>query len=327
MGSAVVKRVLRTDDREIAESTVSSTYEPSSIEVGPRQSFEFTLDAATLSHVVAGRLHVRKPSRLHGTDESGQYHVCLPLTGKVLCGGAADEPQLITPGRASVWGPGQTPDTYWAAGTTLMCFMIPPDLVRTEAEALLGRTPPAPVVFEPRMDLTTPSGRSWWRLVNLLAGELEADSGLIQQAMTRHHFERLVVEGLLLAHRNSLSDVLEQRFRSTTTNAVARAIELVEEDPAAPWSALSLASRVHVSVRSLQDGFRREHDTTPMSYVRSVRLRRVRDDLLDAAALVTVNQVAQRWGFLHMGRFAESYRREFGELPSVTRRRGHVADL
>ncbi|WZH52335.1 MAG: AraC family transcriptional regulator [Nocardioides alkalitolerans] len=323
----MVKRVLRTDDREIAESTVSSTYEPSSIEVGPRQAFEFTLDAAQLTHVVAGRLHVRKPSRLHGTEESGQYHVCLPLTGKVICAGATDEPVAIAPGRASVWGPGQVPDTIWAAGTTLMCFMVPPEVVAAEAQALLGREVAAPVVFEPKMDLTSPGGRSWWRLVTLLAGELEADSGLIQEAVTRHHFERLLVEGLLLAHQHSLSDVLQQRSRNSTTRAVARAIELIEEDPSAPWSALSLASRVHISVRSLQEGFRRELDTSPMSHVRDVRLRRVHEDLAALPPGPTVNQIAQRWGFLHMGRFADHYRRRYGELPSVSRRRAVVGDV
>ncbi|MDT9593305.1 AraC family transcriptional regulator [Nocardioides zeae] len=316
-----MKRVLRTDDREVAESTVSSTYEPSHIEVGSRQSFEFTLDAAQLTHVVAGRLHVRKPSRLYGTEPSGQYHVALPLTGGVVCAGAAEQPMTVAPGRASVWGPGQVPDTHWAAGTTLMCFMVPPDVVAAEAKALLGRDILTPVVFEPKMDLTSPGGRSWWRLVNLLAGELEADSGLIQETVTRHHFERLLVEGLLLAHRHSLSDVMEQRSRSSTVQGVARAIELVEEDPAAPWSALSLANRVHLSVRSLQEGFRRELDTSPMSHVRDVRLRRVFDDLNAAPPGPTVNQIAQRWGFLHMGRFADHYRRQYGELPSVTRRR------
>jgi AraC-like DNA-binding protein len=35
---------------------------------------------------------------------------------------------------------------------------------------------------------------------------------------------------------------------------------------------------------------------------------------------VTVTQVAGRWGFVHLGRFASAYRRKFGESPSATLR-------
>jgi transcriptional regulator GlxA family with amidase domain len=59
----------------------------------------------------------------------------------------------------------------------------------------------------------------------------------------------------------------------------------------------------------------------PMRYLREVRLRRVREDLL--AATPTSPQLAQwfRWGILNQGRFAGTYRRRFGEAPSVTLRK------
>jgi transcriptional regulator GlxA family with amidase domain len=82
-----------------------------------------------------------------------------------------------------------------------------------------------------------------------------------------------------------------------------------------------LAGKVSVSARSLQQGFRRSLHTTPMAYLRLVRLEKVRDDLsLSAPASVTVTEIATRWGFVHLGRFAAAYRAAFGEPPSETLR-------
>ena len=58
--------------------------------------------------------------------------------------------------------------------------------------------------------------------------------------------------------------------------------------------------------------------TNPASYLRAVRLDRVRKDLLHAGS---VTDAATRWGFWHFGHFSNDYREQFGELPSETLRR------
>jgi hypothetical protein len=54
-----------------------------------------------------------------------------------------------------------------------------------------------------------------------------------------------------------------------------------------------------------------------------LRLRAVQlPELTDAdSRSVTVTSVATRWGSVHLGRFAEQYRQEFGHGPSETLRR------
>lgn len=41
----------------------------------------------------------------------------------------------------------------------------------------------------------------------------------------------------------------------------------------------------------------------------------------DPARRHTVAEVAYRWGFAHLGRFAHDYRARYGESPSTTSRR------
>jgi transcriptional regulator GlxA family with amidase domain len=229
---------------------------------------------------------------------------------------------MTAPGLASIYVPGQVPDTTWSEGAAQIVFKVPPTLVEVELEKMLGHSLSGPVGFAPAMDLTRPTGQGLRRLVELVAREFGTETGLLQQPVTRRHIEQLLVDGLLAGQRHDFSDELQRRSHRAAASAVTQAVNLIEEDPAAPWSALSLARRVHVSVRSLQEGFRRDYGTTPMSHVRNVRLRCVREELLEGTAgSLTVQEVAAKWGFLHMGRFAAHYRRAYAELPSTTLRR------
>ena len=53
------------------------------------------------------------------------------------------------------------------------------------------------------------------------------------------------------------------------------------------------------------------------------RLAAAHQDLLDAdpAGGASVAEIAHRWGFAHLARFAERYRQAYGEKPSETLRR------
>jgi AraC family ethanolamine operon transcriptional activator len=77
-----------------------------------------------------------------------------------------------------------------------------------------------------------------------------------------------------------------------------------------------------VTERSLQRGFQDVVGTTPKAYIQAQRLTNVRRQLRGADPSRTrVADVANEWGFWHLGQFAADYRRHFGERPSETLRR------
>ncbi|MFJ3380242.1 helix-turn-helix domain-containing protein [Curtobacterium sp. NPDC090217] len=83
-----------------------------------------------------------------------------------------------------------------------------------------------------------------------------------------------------------------------------------------------LADVAGLSVRSVQESFARVLGVSPLTYLREIRLDRVRDDLLALdPQSVTVGDVARRWGFAHLGRFSAAYVDRFGEYPKQTLRR------
>ena len=86
--------------------------------------------------------------------------------------------------------------------------------------------------------------------------------------------------------------------------------------------AADLCRIVGVSRRTLARAFRSIHGTTPVRYLHTLRLTEARRALSSSSAgTTTVTEVATRFGFRELGRFAVEYREQFGESPSDTLRR------
>jgi AraC-like DNA-binding protein len=85
-----------------------------------------------------------------------------------------------------------------------------------------------------------------------------------------------------------------------------------------PLTVEALAAACGVSVRSVFLQFSDRFDTTPMAYLRDLRLDKARELLSDVEGQLSVIDAALRCGFASFGHFARRYRERFGELPSDT---------
>ncbi|MGU3411160.1 AraC family transcriptional regulator [Microbacterium sp. M1A1_1b] len=133
--------------------------------------------------------------------------------------------------------------------------------------------------------------------------------------------KRNVVEaflGVFPPHVDALPAAL-----SLPRNARVRVmVEHVHAHVREPVSVAELSAVSGLSVRSVQESFARVLGVSPLTYVREVRLDRVRQELLELDPQdVTVGDVARRWGFAHLGRFSAVYLDRFGEYPKQTLRR------
>ena len=83
-----------------------------------------------------------------------------------------------------------------------------------------------------------------------------------------------------------------------------------------------LCENAGVSERSLQYAFRDVMDLSPYEFMTLQRLNKARRELRQATSdQTTVNELAIKCGFWHMGRFSRAYKTLFGELPSQTLQR------
>jgi AraC family ethanolamine operon transcriptional activator len=113
-------------------------------------------------------------------------------------------------------------------------------------------------------------------------------------------------------------DLSEMKSLERRKKLVDKACELMLAHADEPLSILQICSRVGTSRRKLNYSFQDVLGTTPLKYLRHLRLNGVRRALRNAQPGSTVQDLAAQWGFWHLSQFAQDYKRLFGELPSTT---------
>jgi len=129
----------------------------------------------------------------------------------------------------------------------------------------------------------------------------------------------LAATALAVFPNNALTDPTAGDRRDAKPAAVRRAVAFIEGNAHRDISAADIARAACVSIRAVQLGFARHLETTPLAYLRRIRLDCAHHDLLAAdPAKRTVAGVAYRWGFHSPSRFAVLYRQAYGVPPSHT---------
>ncbi|OBK23082.1 hypothetical protein A5634_06080 [Mycobacterium asiaticum] len=155
-------------------------------------------------------------------------------------------------------------------------------------------------------------------------GRVAANRYAYESPLITAGLERYVASTLLATLPNSAREATHNRHDGDDAPVLLRrAVTYIDDNAHDDISLGDIASAVYVTPRALQYMFRKHRDSTPMEYLRRVRLHYAHRDLVTAdRATTTVSAVARRWGFTHMGRFSVYYREHYGQSPHVTLREG-----
>lgn len=167
---------------------------------------------------------------------------------------------------------------------------------------------------------STPTAANRWQSVTRFVNQTLVDPGAVTSPLIVPSLGRLLAATALATFPNSaVVDPTGENSRDAHPDSVRRAIAFIESDPQAPMAIGDIAHAAYVTPRTIQLAFRRHLETTPMAYLRRVRLDHARHDLLHATsdASMTVTEIAARWGFTS-SKFTELYRAAYGEPPSHT---------
>ncbi|OBZ94955.1 AraC family transcriptional regulator [Pararhizobium polonicum] len=138
-------------------------------------------------------------------------------------------------------------------------------------------------------------------------------------ARSTEYFFRTIMVAMLESVPHRYSALLERPASPAMPRQVKRAIDYMIANIASPIQVEDIAQASGVSIRSLQVGFQQFKDTTPLNYLRQLRLEGVRRELVGGRHdRISISDVARNWGFTHMGRFSVLYREAFGEMPTET---------
>ncbi|WP_067819673.1 helix-turn-helix domain-containing protein [Actinomadura kijaniata] len=188
---------------------------------------------------------------------------------------------------------------------------------------------PGPLRFTDRRPLTAAAHAHWKATVDYVDGVLDGlldDPGGPAPLLILGSTAQLLAATALAVfpntwtHRDDPSADRAARVDATPTT-LARAVAHIDAHYADPdLSIADIAAAACATPRAVQYAFRRHRGTTPMAYLRQVRMAAAHADLAaaDPTTGITVTAVATRWGFAHPGRFAAAYRAAYGVPPSHT---------
>jgi transcriptional regulator GlxA family with amidase domain len=146
---------------------------------------------------------------------------------------------------------------------------------------------------------------------------LPAGVGKLVQRELRNGLVGLLLTGLTHEH----SGALAAPSAAPAPAHVKRVEDFLRANPERETSVNDLAAVAGISLRALQDGFRRFRNTTLTEAIRDARLAYWRKLLETPSHGAGVGTLALAAGLSHLGRSAALYYKRYGETPSETLRR------
>ena len=198
--------------------------------------------------------------------------------------------------------------------------VLDPALLSLVADAAPGRSQ-QPVRLTGYDPVSRQAARQWTSTYAYVRDIVLASNGLTaEQPLLTGAVARLLAAVTLATFPNNAQDDPTGQDRHDSHDAtLRRAVAFIDDNAHLDITVADIAAAASVSVRAVQSAFRRHLDTTPLAYLRRVRLHHARQDLLSAdPARVTVTDIAYRWGFPSPSRFAAYYREVYGTSPAHT---------
>ncbi|MGV7218499.1 helix-turn-helix transcriptional regulator [Bradyrhizobium sp. UFLA05-112] len=170
-------------------------------------------------------------------------------------------------------------------------------------------------------DLETNLGQALWSITSALVSGMRDEQLPLRSPKAMALLTESALRLIFAEAPHRLAGKLSAREGIPASPQISHAIDYMRANLHLPITMSDVAGAVGISSRALQTGFRRSHQTSPVHYLRRVRLDAVHTELSSPENKLPVSEVALKWGFAHMGRFAAQYRRTFGVFPSETARR------
>ncbi|EJT04464.1 AraC family transcriptional regulator [Rhizobium sp. CCGE 510] len=174
--------------------------------------------------------------------------------------------------------------------------------------------------FVPQVDESSPAGVLLHNLVETIISGMRGNGVLLQSPIAITNLTEALGRLIVRTMPHRLSAQLEKKTFTPAPRHVRRAIDYMYENIGRPITISMVAQAANVSVRTLENGFRTFKDATPAGYLRMLRLRAVREELLDPCNQQSIKDVCLKWGFFHAGRFSAMYRSVYAEAPQATQK-------
>ncbi|GAA4677014.1 hypothetical protein GCM10023215_06870 [Pseudonocardia yuanmonensis] len=215
------------------------------------------------------------------------------------------------------------PDRLYAGviqGASYSLLMFDPGLLDQVAATGPGH-PADHVRLTGDRPVSVAAGRRLNRLIAHLRDHVLNDPAACEAPLIVSTVSQLVASTVLdIFPNNALVEPTAEDNHDAHRAVLRRAVAYIDAHAHEPITLADIAAASGTTGRAVQAAFRRHRGTTPMGYLRRVRLEGAHRDLraADPTSGATVSGIAARWGFGPTARFAVSYRERYGMPPGHT---------
>jgi AraC-like DNA-binding protein len=265
--------------------------------------------------------HIEVPGRAQMfPDPLGKVVAWWSSSGRIggECAGLAGRAEA---GEITLTAQHDLPSTVYAEDLTVTAVLLDPAVVAGVAAGVPSTEAPMPFRFSTFQPVDADAVRLWQDTVRYVRDSVLADDRKVTPLVVGLA-SRLLSAVTLSAFPEAAVDHDDAAGRVDARPALLRlAVDYLESNAGNDIALPDIARAVHISPRAVQYMFRRHLGTTPLQYLRQLRLHHAHQDLVRGSRSTdTVTRIAARWGFAHTGRFAVAYREVYGHSPHQTLR-------
>jgi AraC-like DNA-binding protein len=313
-------RLFESNDIDDTRERISNVMQQHSLvpiqDAGARRRRRARMDFARVGSLGLGTIKFGTGMRVDVDAVDGYYLLMFCLAGNAIVD-TQSRSVHVDGSHAIVCAPGERFDAR-------LSFDCEQFVLRLDPAAIAAHTGLSTLAVPSVIDLTRRELQPWMQQLQLVAGSPSMLDCARRDPRVAVEMERLLVSLLAYGFADTSGPPPAARgaARPVAPAFVRRAEEYIDEFADDPLRLSDIAEAVGLPSRTLLDGFRKFRGTSPMQYLRQVRLQRARSALQRAAPGTRVAAIAMECGFAHLGRFAQAYLEAFGETPSDTLRSG-----
>ncbi len=227
----------------------------------------------------------------------------------------------MMPGDIAVTSQPDLPHHVIAQDVTATAVLLDPAVVVSVATGLPRSHALVPVRFASFAPVDRAAAQSWKNTLDYVRRNVLADATRATPLVVGQAARLLAAVTLTTFPNNAPAQASRHDRTDHKPVLLRRAVEFIDSNVTNDIALADIARAVNVTPRAVQYMFRRHLETTPLQYLRRLRLHYAHQDLLAADRMHdTVTEIAARWGFAHTGRFATLYRQNYGENPNAALR-------
>lgn len=248
-------------------------------------------------------------------DMDDEITFVFPTAGRIVF--ALGDDQVGTPRYGLAVEKAEVRSVSFVDGHQQYGISVRRELFARRLATLLGRPVMNRIRFQPVVDLNAERFQGIRAIIAMATGS-EFDGLINSSALMPVRLQEMLVDSVLEAWPHTYSEALLAPTPAIAPRHVRLAMDYIRAHPEALVSGSELAQLSHVSLRALQEGFRRFAGCSIVAYQRQVRLEQAREALRQDPAQ-SITDLSLRLGFSNVGRFCQYFQNAYGVSPAALR--------